>query len=143
MKYTIYIKFKVKGIVNEKDIMKGIFKGMEGLLGAELEMRELQKEGEIGKIEIDLKKRSKITTGDIKITTDLDQAETTLIGAAMETIDRIGKIECEMEFERIEDVRANKRDYIIRKAKEIMRELNGDVKPNKKRKKKEELVVSF
>ncbi len=136
MKYTIYIKFKVKGIVNEKDILEGIFKGMEGLLGAELEMRELQKEGEIGKIEIDMKTKGKRTIGSIKIPTDLGESETVLIAAGLEMIDIIEKIECEMEFERIEDVRANKRDYIIHKAKEIMRGLDGEIKPKTKQKSK-------
>jgi DNA primase len=94
-------------------------------LGAELEMRELQKEGKIGRIEVDLHKEGKNTVGVIKIPSALDQSETTLIAAAIETIERIGPCDSHIEVERIEDVRGNKRDYIIERAKKLMQEIQG------------------
>jgi DNA primase len=95
------------------------------LLGAELEMRELQKEGKIGRIEVDLERRDKMTSGKIKIPTALDQSETTLIAAAIETIERIGPSDSQIEVEKIEDVRGSKRDYILERAKKLMSEIKG------------------
>ena len=54
----------------------------------------------------------KRTTGQIQIPTALDQSETTLVAAAIETIERIGPSDSQIEVERIEDVRGSKRDYI-------------------------------
>src|SRR3989339_449521 len=97
----------------------------EGLLGADLEMRELQKEGKIGRIEVDLERNDKRTLGKIKVPTALDQSETTLIAAAIETIERIGPSDAQIEVERIEDVRGSKRDYILERAKKLMTEIQG------------------
>ena len=107
------------------DIVGAVFGQTEGLLGAELEMRELQKEGKIGRIEVDLERRDKMTTGKIKIPTALDQSETTLIAAAIETIERIGPSDSQIEVERIEDVRGSKRDYILERAKKLMQGIEG------------------
>ena len=85
----------------------------------------MQKEGKIGRIEVDLERRDKRTTGKIKIPTALDQSETTLIAAAMETIERIGPSDSQIEVERIEDVRGSKRDYILDRAKKLMSEIKG------------------
>ena len=83
-------------------------------------MRELQKEGKIGRIEVDLERDNKITTGTIKVPTALDQSETTLIAAAIETIEKMGPCDAQIEVDKIEDVRGSKRDYIIERAKKLM-----------------------
>jgi DNA primase len=88
-------------------------------------MRELQKEGKIGRIEVDLHKEGKTTVGVVKIPTALDQSETTLIAAAIETIERIGPCDSQISVERIEDVRGSKRDYIVERAKKLMQEIHG------------------
>ncbi len=125
IKYMIHANFRVEGALEKPDVIGAIFGQTEGLLGAELEMRELQKEGKIGRIEVELERKDKITTGKIKIPTALDQSETTLIAAAVETIEKIGPCDSQIEVERIEDVRGNKRDYIIERAKKLMGELKG------------------
>ena len=117
IKYMIHANFTAEGALEKTDVIGAIFGQTEGLLGADLEMRELQKEGKIGRIEVDLKRDGKQTTGIIKIPTALDQSETTLIAAAVETIERIGPSDAQIEIERIEDVRGSKRDYIIERAK--------------------------
>jgi len=88
-------------------------------------MRELQKEGKIGRIEVDLERKDRKTTGRIKIPTALDQSETTLIAAAVETIEIIGPCDSQIEVEKIEDVRGSKRDYIVERAKKLMQEIEG------------------
>jgi len=125
IKYMIHAHFRVEGALEKPDVIGAIFGQTEGLLGADLEMRELQKEGKIGRIEVELERKDKITTGIIKIPTALDQSETTLIAAAVETIEKIGPCDSQIEVEKIEDVRGSKRDYIIERAKKLMGELKG------------------
>jgi DNA primase len=125
IKYMIHANFSAEGALEKPDVIGAIFGQTEGLLGAELEMRELQKEGKIGRIEVDLHKEGKNTVGAIKIPTALDQSETTLIAAAIETIERIGPCDSQIEVERIEDVRGSKRDYIVERAKKLMQEIHG------------------
>ncbi len=125
IKYMIHANFSAEGALEKPDVIGAIFGQTEGLLGADLEMRELQKEGKIGRIEVDLSREGKRTLGMIKIPTALDQSETTLIAAAIETIDRIGPCDSNIEVERIEDVRGSKRDYIIERAKKLMGSIEG------------------
>ncbi len=125
IKYMIHANFRVEGALEKPDIIGAIFGQTEGLLGSELEMRELQKEGKIGRIEIEIERKDKITLGKINIPTALDQSETTLIAAAVETIEKIGPCDAQVEVERIEDVRGSKRDYIIERAKKLMSEISG------------------
>lgn len=125
IKYMIHANFTAEGALEKPDVIGAIFGQTEGLLGAELEMRELQKEGKIGRIEVDLERRDKMTIGKIKIPTALDQSETTLIAAAIETIERVGPSDSQIEVERIEDVRGSKRDYILERAKKLMSEIKG------------------
>lgn len=125
IKYMIHANFSAEGALEKPDIIGAIFGQTEGLLGADLEMRELQKEGKIGRIEVDLERNDKRTTGKIEIPTALDQSETTLIAAAIETIDRIGPCDSQIEVEKIEDVRGSKRDFIVERAKKLMQGLQG------------------
>tara|TARA_B100000315_G_scaffold27002_1_gene23214 strand:- start:6977 stop:8086 length:1110 start_codon:yes stop_codon:yes gene_type:complete len=123
----IYANFIAEGALEKPDVIGAIFGQTEGLLGTDLEMRELQKEGKIGRIEVDLERENKKTTGVIKIPTALDKSETTLIAAAVETIERIGPSDAQIEIEKIEDVRGSKRDYIIERAKKLMGEVHGSI----------------
>jgi len=125
IKYMIHASLNAEGALEKPDVIGALFGQTEGLLGAELEMRELQKEGKIGRIEVELEKQDKRTIGIIKIPTALDQSETTLIAAAIETIERVGPCDAQIEIERIEDVRKGKRDYIIERAKKLMMNISG------------------
>jgi len=125
IKYMIYANFRVEGALEKPDVIGAIFGQTEGLLGSDLEMRELQKEGKIGRIEVELERKDKITSGIIKVPTALDQSETTLIAAAIETIEKIGPCDAQIEVEKIEDVRGSKRDYIIERAKKLMVGISG------------------
>lgn len=125
IKYMIHVNFTAEGALEKPDVIGAIFGQTEGLLGSDLELRELQKEGKIGRIEVDLEKRDKKTFGKIKIPTALDQSETTLIAAAIETIERIGPCDSSLEIDKIEDVRGTKRDFIIERAKKLMKEIEG------------------
>ena len=125
IKYMVHATFIADGALEKPDVIGALFGQTEGLLGADLEMRDLQKEGKIGRIEVSLERRDRKTMGEIKIPTALDQSETTLIAAAIETIERIGPSDAQIEVEKIEDVRGSKRDYIIERAKTLMKDFQG------------------
>ena len=120
IKYMIYSKFLAEGTLEKPDVIGAVFGQTEGLLGTDLEMRDLQKEGKIGRIEVTLKTENGKTTGEILIPSALDKTETTLIAAAIETIERIGPSTAKISVEKIEDVRENKREYILERAKKLL-----------------------
>ena len=120
IKYMITAKFEAEGTLEKPDVIGALFGQTEGLLGTDLEMRELQKEGKIGRIEVDLTSENSKTLGKIQIPSALDKTETTLIAASIETIERIGPSNAKIEIEKIEDVRANKRDFILERAKKLL-----------------------
>ncbi|MBU0977827.1 MAG: DNA primase [Nanoarchaeota archaeon] len=120
IKYMIYASFKSAGPLEKPDVIGAIFGQTEGLLGSDMEMRELQKEGKIGRIEVDLEIVDGKSVGEIQVPTAMDKSATTLIAAALETIDRIGPTEAEIKILKIEDVRGNKREYILERAKKLM-----------------------
>lgn len=125
IKYMIRANFRAEGALEKPDVIGALFGQTEGLLGSDLELRELQKEGKIGRIEVNLERKNKLTTGIIRIPTALDQSETTLIAAAIETIERIGPCDSQIEVEKIEDIRKSKRDYIVERAKKLMGNIEG------------------
>lgn len=125
IKYIIYAKFEAEGALEKPDVIGALFGQTEGLLGADLELRELQKEGKIGRIDVNLKSENGKTTGEIEIPSSIDKEETTIIAAALETIERIGPSDAKVEIEKIEDVRGSKREYIIERAKKLLEKIEG------------------
>jgi len=86
-----------------------------------LDLRDLQKSGRIGRIEINLDSAKDKTTGSIIIPSSLDKVSTAIIAAAIESVDRIGPCEARIFLEKVEDVREEKRKAIMTKAKDILR----------------------
>ena len=125
IKYIIHAKFEAEGIIENPDIIGAIFGQTEGLLGEDLEMRELQKSGKIGRIEVTAVSKERKTTGEIEIPSAMDKTKTAIIAAAIETIERVGPSDTKITIEDIEDVRGSKRDYILERAKKLMEKL-GD-----------------
>ena len=125
IKYMIVASFAAEGPIEKPDVIGAIFGQTEGLLGTELEMRELQKEGKIGRIEVELNTVDGRTVGEIKLPSALDKSETTIIAATLETIDKIGPSEAKVTVTKIEDVRGSKRDFIIERAKALLEGLDS------------------
>lgn len=125
IKYIIHAKFEAEGTVEKPDVIGALFGQTEGLLGADLELRELQKEGKIGRIDVNLRPQNGKTIGDIEIPSSIDKEGTTIIAAALETIERIGPSDAKIEVEKIEDVRGSKREYIIERAKKLLGKIEG------------------
>jgi len=122
-KYVVYAEFEANGIVERPDVVGAIFGQTEGLLGDDLDLRELQKTGRIGRIRVEVHTKAGKTYGTITVPSSLDRVETAILAAALETIDRVGPAEAQIKVLRIEDVRATKRKYIIERAKEILESL--------------------
>lgn len=107
-------------MVEKPDVIGAVFGQTEGLFGPELDLRDLQKSGRIGRIEIELHSKNDRTTGTITIPTSLDRVSTALIAASIESINRVGPCAAKVTLEKIEDVREARRKVIIDRAKEIL-----------------------
>ncbi len=123
VKYLIYADVEVDGIVDKPDVVGAIFGQTEGLLGEELDLRDLQKNGRIGRIEVDMRPRGGKTRGVIKIPSSLDMVETCIIGAAVETVERVGPCEASIRINKVEDTRNLKREQLITRSKGLLRTL--------------------
>jgi DNA primase len=122
-KYIIHSRIKADGIVERSDVVGAIFGQTEGLLGNDLDLRELQKTGRIGRIEVNIKSTSGKSNGTIDIPSSLDKTETAVLAASLETIDRIGPCIANIEITKIEDIRASKRYHIVNRAKHILTDM--------------------
>jgi len=120
IKYVIHAKFEIEGVVEKPDVIGAVFGQTEGLFGPEFDLKELQKSGRIGRIEIELQSRHDRTTGTILIPTSLDRVSTAVIAASLETINKVGPCTAKVTLEKIEDVRDSRRKAIIERAKEIL-----------------------
>jgi DNA primase len=129
-KYIIHAKINAEGVIDKPDAIGAIFGQTEGLLGADLELRELQRSGRIGRIEVTIETRNGKSEGSILIPSSLDKAETSIVAAALEIIERIGPCDAKVRTENIEDVRISKRTQVIERAKELLRNLKTKVLPD-------------
>jgi len=125
VKYNITATFESEGPLEKPDVIGAIFGQTEGLLGSDMELRELQQEGKIGRIDVELTREDGKTKGEILIPSALDKTETTIIAAALETIDKVGPTEAKIIITGIEDVRGSKRDYIMERAKQLLSNVKG------------------
>ena len=129
-KYVIYARLHAKGVVEKPDVIGAIFGQTEGLLGTELDLRELQHTGRIGRIEVNVKTDKGKSYADVIIPSSLDASETSLLGASLETIDKVGPCDAQIAVTKVEDVRTQKRKYVIERAKEILRAMMDTSAPD-------------
>ena len=122
-KYMVKAKINADGIVDKPDVVGAIFGQTEGLLGDDLDLRDLQKSGRIGRIEVDVVSKGGKSEGIIYMPSSLDQVETVILAAALETIDRVGPCKASIKVLGIEDVRITKREKIVERAKELLSSL--------------------
>lgn len=123
VKYVVYANLEIGGMVEKPDVVGAIFGQTEGLLGDELDLRELQKNGRIGRIEVDLQVRGGKSIGKILLPSSLDMVETSILAAALETVDRVGPCDASIRVEKIEDTRSVKRKQVVDRAKGLLKNL--------------------
>ena len=76
VKYMVEARFNINGMVDKPDIIGAVFGQTEGLLGDDLDLRELQKGGKIGRIEIELSQNQGRSYGKLLLPASLDRIET-------------------------------------------------------------------
>jgi DNA primase len=119
-KYLIHINLAAEGVVEKPDVVGAIFGQTEGLLGEDLDLRDLQRTGRVGRIDVQITSKKGETKGEILISSSLDRAETAILAASLETIDRVGPCVAHVSVASIEDIRVVKRKKIVERAKEIL-----------------------
>ncbi len=128
-KYLIHAQINANGIVEKPDVVGAIFGQTEGLLSNDLDLRELQKTGRIGRIKVNITSRGGKSKGEIIIPSSLDRVETAILAASLETINRVGPCEAYIQVTKVEDVRAVKRKRVVERAKEIYASMMEEVTP--------------
>ncbi|MCK5023609.1 MAG: DNA primase [Candidatus Aenigmarchaeota archaeon] len=123
IKYVIKAGINAQGVIEKPDVIGAIFGQTEGLLGSDLDLRELQRTGRIGRIEVNINSDKGKSYGEVIIPSSLDSAETALIAATLETIERVGPCTAKINLKSVEDTRELKRKFVVDKAKSILKEL--------------------
>jgi len=119
-KYLIHIHLDAEWVVEKPDVVGAIFGQTEGLLGEDLDLRDLQRTGRLGRIDVQVTSKKGETKGEIYIASSLDRAETAILAASFETIDRVGPCAAKVRVESIEDIRVSKRKQVVARAKELL-----------------------
>ncbi|MCE7733226.1 MAG: DNA primase, partial [Candidatus Heimdallarchaeota archaeon] len=132
VKYNLMCYIKVEGTVSEADIVGALFGQTEGLLDSDMDLKQLQKSGRIGRIKLEVKVRSGVTKGDLVIPSSLNKVDTAILAATLESVDRVGPCNCNITLEKIVDVRKAKRDEIQKRAAEIMKKWDVETREETK-----------
>lgn len=123
-KYLIRATIQADGVVEKPDIIGAVFGQTEGLLGNELDLRDLQKSARIGRIEVDVETKGGKTFGTIMLPSALDKVESAILAAGLETIDRIGPAKAVIRVTALEDTRESRRKSVVDRAKELLASIN-------------------
>jgi DNA primase len=121
-KYLIHADIRASGVVERSDVVGAIFGQTEGLLGDDLDLRDLQESSKVGRIDVEIDSEAGRSYGTVTIASGLDRVETAVLAAALETIDRIGPCRAEFEIHELEDVRAAKRREVVDRATDLLAE---------------------
>ena len=116
-------------MVDKPDVVGAVFGQTEGLLGEDLDLRELQRTGRIGRIQIAIKSKGGNSTGEIVIPVSLNKTATAILAAALETVDRVGPCTAKVTLEKLEDIRGAKRRKVVSRAISILKGWEEDISP--------------
>ena len=125
-KYVIRASIRANGVVNKSDVVGAVFGQTEGLLGDELDLRDLQKSGRMGRVEVEVRSDKGKSSGEIVISSSMDQVETSVFAAALETVERVGPCKATVKVTALEDSRNSKREVIIERARNLLIDLIKD-----------------
>ncbi|GGN08177.1 DNA primase DnaG [Halarchaeum nitratireducens] len=119
-KYRVHADLVADGIIERSDVVGAVFGQTEGLLGDELDIHALQDASKLGRLDVDVETEGGQSFGHITLASNLDRVETSVLGAALEAIERVGPCRATVEVSRIEDCRAAKRREVTERAKELL-----------------------
>jgi DNA primase len=131
-KYMIVAQIEVNGSVDKSDIIGAMFSQTEGLLGKDMDLRELQMMGRVGRIEVEIVEKNGKTKAKIYIPSNLDRYETALIAALIESVERVGPYPASVKVLEIRDLREEKRRKIVERAKELVKLIEEEILPDTK-----------
>ena len=123
-KYLIHANIRASGVVERSDVVGAIFGQTEGLLGSELDLRDLQESSKVGRIDVDIDSEGGRSFGTVTVASGLDKVETAVLAAALETIERVGPCRAELRVSNSEDARAAKRRELVDRAVELLAEFD-------------------
>ncbi|PSP66940.1 DNA primase [Halobacteriales archaeon QH_8_67_27] len=124
-KYLVHADIRTSGVVERSDVVGAVFGQTEGLLGDELDLRDLQESGKLGRIDVEVESERGSSFGEVTIASGLDRVQTAILAAALESIDRVGPSTADVEVRNIEDVRSAKRREVVERAKELLAEFDA------------------
>jgi len=119
-KYLIHAAITADGVVERSDVVGAIFGQTEGLLGDDLDLRDLQQSSKVGRIDVEIDSQNGQSFGTVTIASTLDRVKTAILAASLETITRVGPCRATVEVTDIEDVREAKRREVVERAKELL-----------------------
>jgi DNA primase len=125
-KYLIHASISADGVVERSDVVGAIFGQTEGLLGDDLDLRDLQQSSKVGRIDVQIDSENGHSFGQMTIASSLDKVETAILAASLETLTRVGPCQAVIEVTNIEDVREAKRRMVVERAKELLTESFDD-----------------
>ncbi|NWF97151.1 MAG: DNA primase [Candidatus Thorarchaeota archaeon] len=128
-KYVIRARIEIDGVVDKPDVVGALFGQTEGLLGEDLDLRELQRTGRIGRIQIAIKSEGGHSKGEIVIPVSLNKTATAILAATLETVDRVGPCTAKVTLDKLEDIRGAKRRRVVSRAISILKGWEEEVSP--------------
>ncbi|KXA97207.1 hypothetical protein AKJ37_03405 [candidate division MSBL1 archaeon SCGC-AAA259I09] len=121
-KYLIMASIRADGVVHEPDVVDALFNATGGIL-EDLDLRGLRRNGKIGRVEVDVRTGEGVSKGSISVPSRLGKERTAMIAAAMETVGQVGSCEAEVKVGRIQDAKEAKREFIRKRAGELVEEI--------------------
>jgi len=82
-KYLIHADITADGVVERSDVVGAIFGQTEGLLGDDLDLRDLQQSSKVGRIDVNVESQHGQSFGTITIASSLDKVETAILAASL------------------------------------------------------------
>jgi DNA primase len=128
-KYVIRAKIEIDGVVDKPDVVGAVFGQTEGLLGEDLDLRELQRTGRIGRIQIVIRSQGGMSKGEVVIPVSLNKTATAILAASLETVDRVGPCTAKVTLLKLEDIRGAKRRKVVSRAISILKGWEEDIAP--------------
>ncbi len=128
-KYVIRAKIEIDGVVDKPDVVGAVFGQTEGLLGEDLDLRELQRTGRIGRIQIVIRSQGGKSKGEVVIPVSLNKTATAILAASLETVDRVGPCTAKVTLLKLEDIRGAKRRKVVSRAISILKGWEEDIAP--------------
>ncbi|MFQ3308588.1 MAG: DNA primase [Candidatus Nanohaloarchaea archaeon] len=125
-KYLVKAHAKASGIVEKADVIGALHGQTEGLLGNDMDLADLRKRGKIGRMNIEVNKENGKSHIDIEIPSSLDAEQTSILAASIETVEKVGPAHTDIRVDEIVDVRKSKRDYIVKRSKQLLNEIKTD-----------------